>query len=145
MITNLPVTQDVKDFTTSQAPIKFKIDDDVFEAAPDVAAQLMLEFAAEAEKLDDQELVPADMMHIMTLLMQAVLLPNSFAVFNARLSDSEHPIGIKKFNDVVSWLMEQYGLRPTESDSDSSPGSDNLATGTRLTASVSAPALTSAG
>lgn len=139
MITNLPVDEDVKDFTTPKRTIKFKIDDDVFEAAPEIAAGLMLEFASEADRLDEQSLASADAMHIMTTLMQALLLPQSFTVFKSRLSDQLHPIGVQTFADVVSWLLEQYGLRPTESDSESSPGSDNLANGTRSTESAFDP------
>jgi len=112
-------TNGMMDFSLPSEPIRFRVDDDVFDAAPDIAAELALIFAAEAELLSDENTPTEKKIEIIHKLFRMVLLPESADLFIARLRDSARPIGIRRFERIVNWLLEQYGLRPTESDSDS--------------------------
>lgn len=133
-MTEVTMSEEMMDFTLPRKTIKFKIDDDVFEAPPDVAAELMLRFADEASALDadvtGRQPTPGEQLAVMHNLMRMILLPDSAERFIARLSDASRPIGVETFERVTDYLLESYGLRPTESDSPSSSGSDSPGTGT---------------
>ena len=62
-----------------------------------------------------------------------VLLPESNALFQKRLEDLENPIGLEQAGSVIEWLLEHYGMRPTEPSSDSSTGPVSPASGTNST------------
>jgi hypothetical protein len=47
-------------------------------------------------------------------------------------------IGIRRLMKILPWLMEQYGLHPTQPSSDSSSGSSDGVTGTSSADGVSA-------
>lgn len=130
MTTQVPMTDDIMDFTRRRDTIKFRVDDDVFEAPPDIAAELALRFVDDAGRLDDDAATHAEQVAVIHNMFRMILTPDSAERFIARLSDSTNPIGVDTFQRVTSWLLEQYGLRPTEPGSDSSSGSDNPDTGT---------------
>jgi hypothetical protein len=80
------------------------------------------------------------------LLKQAlkfVLLPESYERFSARLKDRHNPIDDDQLADVVLWLLEQYGLRPTAPSQPSSDGSPSPESGTSSTESTQPEAPTS--
>lgn len=131
------------DFSSPRASIKFRVDRDVFEAAPDIAAELALRYADEAEKLTANGATNEQQIEVIHKLFRMVLFPESADRFIARLSDQRYPISNEKIMKIVRWLFEEYGLRPTESDSASSTGSESPAAGTSSTASTSAEASTS--
>lgn len=135
----VPMTDEVLDFSSARKTLKFRVDDDLFEAPPDIAAELALRFADEAAQLDDDNGGPTSeqQVTVMRNLIRMILLPESAERFIARLSDAANPIGVETFERVVEHLLERYGLRPTESDSPSSSGSDSLGTGTSLRESPS--------
>lgn len=130
----------VKDFSTKRKPIKFRLDDDVFEAAPTLAADLVLDYAAKAEQLDGKSVSAAQQREVVHDLFNMVLLPESAERFIKRLSDPVHPIDHSQITEVMRWLFEEYGLRPTPPDSASSTGSGNPDGGTSSTVSTSPPA-----
>jgi hypothetical protein len=47
------------------------------------------------------------------------------------------PIELPKVNEILEWLMGEYGMRPPTSAEGSSDGSSNPASGTNSTESVS--------
>lgn len=128
------------DFSVSQKPIRFKVDDDIFEAVPDIAAELAMEYADLIEKVtsraDDDSIDVEEQKQVVYSTIRLVMFPESAERFIARLSDQQKPISQKKFGEITAWLMEQYGLRPTESDSASSTGSENQDAGTSSTVST---------
>lgn len=124
------VDDEVMDFSSPRPSLKFRVDDDVFEAAPDIAAELALDYADKVEQLGGDDATMAQQKEIIHSLFRMVLFPESAERFIERLSDQRHPIGQKKIADITRWLFEEYGLRPTESDSVSSTGSESPAAGT---------------
>lgn len=126
----------VRDFSSSRRSIKFRVDDDLFEAAPDVAAELVLEYADQAEQLERDGVNPAQQRDLVHSLFRMLLFPESADRFIARLSDPTRPIGHRKIAEITQWLFEEYGLRPTGPDSASSTGSENRDAGTSSTEST---------
>jgi hypothetical protein len=117
--TEIPVTEDIKDFSVERKPIKFKIDDDIFEAVPDVAAEVMIRFIDQASILENAEAPTNEKMNVIQGMFYMVLKKESADTFVARLNDPDRPISLNTFVEVVQWIMEQYSLRPTEPDSES--------------------------
>lgn len=118
-MTEVTVTEEIKDFSVQRQPIKFKIDDDIFEAVPDVAAEVMIRFIDQATILENSEASNDEKMSVIRGMFYMVLVEESADLFVARLNDPERPIGLSTFIAVVQWIMEQYSLRPTEPDSES--------------------------
>jgi hypothetical protein len=122
---------DVMDFSIGRKSIKFKVDDDYFEAVPDIAAELAMEYASQLEQLIQPEEVSLDSQkEVVYSTLRLVLFPESADRFIARLRDQETPIGQQRFTKITQWLLEQYGMRPTEQDSASSTGSESQDAGT---------------
>lgn len=128
----VPADDVMMDFSVGRKSIKFKVDDDIFEAVPDIAAELAMEYASRIEQLTkitggDEEDNPSfeSQREIAHSTVRLVLLPESADRFIARLGDPRNPIGTSRFGKITQWLLEQYGLRPTEQDSASSTGSES--------------------
>lgn len=132
----------IMDFSSGRRSIKFRVDDDVFEAAPDIAAELALRYSEQVERLDDQNAGADVQLEAIHALFRMVLFPESAERFVARLSDQRNPIGHEKITRITRWLFEEYGLRPTQSDAASSTGSESQDAGTSSTVTTPAEALT---
>jgi hypothetical protein len=131
------VNDGIKDFSSGRSSIPFRIDDDIFEAAPDIAAELALEYSDKVEQLDDQTATVEQQRDAIHALFRLVLFPESADRFIARLSDQRNPIGHQKITNITRWLFEEYGLRPTQSDAASSTGSESQDAGTSSTGTTS--------
>jgi hypothetical protein len=138
MTLSVPLDDEIMDFSTPRKSLKFKVDDDFFEAAPDVAAELAIEFMDKSQQLDDTDATAEQQIAVLHAMFNMVLFPESAEKFISRLRDPKNPIGYERINRIVKWLFESYGLRPTESDSSSSTGSESQDAGKSLTASTSA-------
>lgn len=145
---NVAADDEMMDFSLERASIKFRVDDDVFEAVPDIAAELAMEYAEKIERLqrsdgdDDEHVDMQAQKEIIYSTLRLVLYEESAERFIARLSDQRRPIGQVRFGNITTWLLEQYGMRPTTSDSASSTGSESQDAGTSSTASTSDAAST---
>lgn len=137
-----PIGPDIMDFSIARPPIKFKIDGDVFDAYPEVPALILMEFSAKSaaavDRADDQAA-----MDEMVDSLKLVLKPESAALFIDRMRNYENAIGIEHVKKVIPWVLEQYGLRPTEPASDSSDTPPSQGNGTTSTASTEVVALPS--
>ena len=121
----------VKDFSRQRKRLQFRIDDDLFEPARALPGKTLTRFAA---RFADVDKAPVDkQLDVFTEALGMVLLPESNARFQKRLDDLEQPIELEQASDVITWLLEEYGLRPTEPSSDSSSGLPSPASGTNST------------
>jgi hypothetical protein len=123
---------ETKDFTKKRRDISFRVDDDIFHAARGVPADVLLEFASEFAGLTMQA-SPAQQLKAFRGMFELVLLPDSLKRFNERLRDRDDPIEIDQVEEIITWLMEKYGLRPTELPSSSPPGPASPVPGITLT------------
>lgn len=127
----------MRDFTRERNKIEFKVDDDVFTAKSPIPAQTLIDFAQRFSSMTAKATVD-DQVQAFTAVLRLVLMPVSFDRFTARMSDPEEPIEIAQIEEIVEWLFEEYGLRPTEMPSDSSDGQPSPVPGTSLTGSTPA-------
>lgn len=129
------MTEPMKDFSKKRTDIVFRVDDDVFQAARGVPAEVLLDFATEFAGIETTATVDQQLKAFRSML-EVVLLPESLERFSARMRDRADPIEIDQVEDIVTWLMEQYGLRPTEAPSSSPDGRSVPAPGITSTAST---------
>lgn len=129
MVAAMPTT---RDFSKPRKRLAFTIDGDTFEAAPalpgDVYAQFVMLSAGTGERQTYQEQYLQ-----MKSALELVLLPESHERFVKRLADKLHPIDEDQMNDVLLWLMEEYGMRPTQPSQPSSDGQPSPESGTSST------------
>lgn len=121
----------MKDFTRARKRIEFVIDGDEFQAAPALPGKTLTEFAKRFADIADTG--PTDRLDVLADALSMVLLPDSAALFQKRFEDLANPIELDQASDVIVWLLEQYGLRPTQPSSSSVTGSPNPEPGTSLT------------
>lgn len=127
----VPTEGPVRDFTRKRTRLLFRIDDDLFEAAPALPGKTLGTFASRFS--DIQKAPVAKQLDIFAEALGLVLLPESNARFQKRLDDLEQPIELEQASDVITWLMEAYGHRPTEPSSPSSTGPASPVSGTSST------------
>jgi hypothetical protein len=127
-----PTPSAPRDFSRPRKRLTFTIDDDTFEAAPALPGDVFAEFVTlyndrvDADTYQEQH-------DLLKKALALALQPESWERFNARLSDKTRPIDDDQMSDVVLWLLEQYGLRPTEPSSPSSDGPASPESGTSST------------
>jgi len=121
----------MKDFSRARERIEFVIDGDVFQAAPALPGKTLTEFAKRFADIADTDL--SERLDVFADALGMVLLPDSAALFQKRFEDLANPIELEQASDVIVWLLEQYGLRPTRPSSPSSSGLPSPASGTSST------------
>lgn len=129
----------VKDFSRPRKRILFQIDGDQFEAAVAVPAETFVELSLRYSDLGESDSW-ADNYKALTAALELVLIPDSYERLAARFADKQRPIELDQIADIVLWLLEEYGLRPTQPSSDSSDGPSSPASGTSSTANTPAEA-----
>ena len=128
----------VKDFTRQRRRLQFRIDNDLFEAAPALPGNVLTAFAV---RFADVSKAPTEQqMQIFADALGMVLLPESNARFQKRFNDLKNPIELEQASDVIMWLMEAYGLRPTQPSSPSASGPPSPESGTSSTDAPQPPA-----
>lgn len=122
----------MKTFTSSTGePRKFAIDDEVFRCAADLPAGAATFLARMAKA------VPTDRILMLGDFLDLIILPEDAERFAARLGDPTHPITMNKFGEIIEWMLEEYGVRPTQPSSSSANGSSpNLNGGADSTGGV---------
>lgn len=123
-----------KDFSVSPEPISFRMEDDTFNCLPDIPLDLLMELAefatigreqggkAQAEKMKE--------------FFDGILDEDSAGRLRERMKKgAAQPVGKRILVDVLPWLLEVYGLRPTQESSESADGSDDTATSSTAGAS----------
>lgn len=128
---------EIRDFSKARKDISFRVDDDLFHAARGIPAEVLMGFASKFSSMDTSATVD-EQLDAFRSLLDVVLLPDSLKLFNERMRDRNNPIEMDQVEDIVTWLMEQYGLRPTELPSSSQDGQPAPVPGT--TSTVSTPA-----
>lgn len=120
---------EIVDFSRPPEPKRFRINDDIFEAAPELPLGTM-EIAANisAARIKDEGVEP------ILEFFDAILFDQSAARLRERAKSKTEPIGLAHLMPIINWLLEAYGLRPTQ-PSENSSGSPSE-TGTSLTDGV---------
>ena len=120
-------TIEIKDFDYDPTPKRFRIyrGGPVLEAAPELplpAVSLASKLAREAQQLvgtgDTEEIIG-----LMRQFLGEIILDESQAHLEVMFTDKQRPVSAPMLMNIFMWLMESYGMRPTQPSSDSSPTS----------------------
>lgn len=144
-----PADTDVKDFSAPPRKVTFNIDHsetagggpDRFDGVQDLPALLLVEFVGTLDQINDTDM--AQQPDLFKSIFELVLAEDSATRFIARMGDKNDPISLTQIMDIMPWVMEQYGMRPTQPSSDSSSGSESQDGGTNSTDSAPLPVSTS--
>jgi|SRR5690349_13067450 len=129
----------IKDFTVRDTTIKFKIYDEIFEASPELPLGMMQQMVKLRSLRDTVDEVGLDgVLDIVDMF----ILDESMERIRQMVNDKRKPFGVRHLQEIVPWLLEQYGLRPTQPSSNSSTGSLDGETGTSSTDGVQPAELT---
>jgi hypothetical protein len=128
-----------RDFSRKRKRLDFTIEGDTFDAAPALPGDVFAEFVTLYNSTGDTETYQQQH-DMLKRALELALLPDSWQRFAARLKDKERPIDDDQMSDVVLWLLEEYGMRPTQPSPDSSDGPASPESGTNSTESTPAEA-----
>lgn len=125
------MTTDVvyKDFTKPKKRVEFRIDEDLFEAPRVLPIPVMQELASTADRLKGN-LSNAEQLQMVISIFDTILPDAAAARLRERISSKEEPVDLEQIMDIMLWLLEVYGLRPTQPSADSSAGQPAVTSGT---------------
>jgi hypothetical protein len=133
METPAPPDDGIKDFTKKRKKLRFKIDNDIFEAAPAVPADTLITFSKRFAGSDPEKMTVEQQLSLFEEMLSVTLLPESLPRFKDRMADPANPVDIDQVGEVVDWLFESYGMVPTKQPTESSDGLPSQESGTTLT------------
>jgi hypothetical protein len=118
-----------KDFSLSEEPVVFKIGDDDFPCHPEVSLDTLVELATLRSSNSDGVDIEAQMRRMHDFFDYVIADPGMGERFRERTAvptkekPNPKPIGMRHIVPIMQWLMEVYGLRPTQPSSESADGS----------------------
>ena len=122
-----------KDFTLDAPEIKFAIAGENFDASPALSALLLQQISdiVDAFTEDDKSATMIDKINKLIEFCDAILIGDDC---KARFAKIAPTLDLQRqIMPLLYWLLEAYGLRPTEVSSDSSPTSPTETDGTTST------------
>lgn len=128
----------MKDYSKQrEAFIPFRIGTNEYHAITGLPAQILLDFAAKFGSMETGVTPVAEQVQAFTEMLELVLEPDSMALFleNMKSTDTVNMIEIDQIDRVLTDLVEEYGLRPTQPSSPSADGPPSPEPGTSLTGS----------
>jgi hypothetical protein len=131
-----------RDFSRKRKRLDFTINGDTFDAAPALPGDVFAEFVTLYTSTGDTETYQQQH-DLLKQALELALMPESWERFADRLKDKEQPIDDDQMSDVVLWLLEEYGMRPTQPSPSSSDGPASPESGTPSTESTQPEASTS--
>lgn len=127
--------QGIRDFTIKREPIQFRIDDDVFKAPAIISPIALRKISAMYTEIGDISSLGNDIDRTLNILghIFGILLPGPSGIrFKERLLSEEEPLDLNaQVIPALYWLLEQYGMRPTQPSSPSPDGSTDGQTNTQ--------------
>jgi hypothetical protein len=125
----------MKDFSRERNKIQFRIDDDIFECRSALAADVLLDFTVKFGSVKEDD-PGTESRAILLDVLEEVLQPPSFSRFRQRMADRNNPIELPQVNQIIEWVFEEYGLRPTQPSDTLSPGQSSPGSGMSSTESA---------
>lgn len=117
----------IMDFAAGETAPDFWVGDDHFDCVPDIPLGMMQQLA----NLRDIQKIVTETGNLVGLLkiFDELLTPESATLFRVCVEEKK-TIGIRRIMKILPWMMEQFGLHPTQPSSPSSPGSNDGEIGT---------------
>lgn len=136
--------QGITDLTNRRPRPMFRIGDEVYYGKVEIATGVMMRYAARAAQLqktmdpNDSEAEVAETVKMFRLMLRresadrlvghlhmvpAGATEEDEARISEEAEDDDNAVGMQTFMKLLPWLMEQYGMAPTEPSSNAAAGS----------------------
>lgn len=127
------MTDDVrfKDFTKKRKPVFFTVEGERFDCYAAIALPSLQEIVEVSRNFSTETAVES-----FAAFFAIVMEPENAARMEVLLRDKKNPLDQEQAVEIMQWLLEVYGLRPTQPLSESSPGSPTDNAGTPSEAGV---------
>jgi len=125
-----------KDFTKVLSRKYFRVGAEEFDALPTLPIPVMQELIRASTGLRGKDL-GAEALDQVLGIFDSILVPESAQRFKARIASVTDPVDLTQVMDIMTWLMELYGKRPTQQSPESSSGLPTETDGMISTAGVS--------
>lgn len=124
----------IRDFTIRQKKIQFRVDEDIFDAYAILGLPLLQELVNISKGMS--KLVDEGKYEAVFDVFDKLLYPDSAKRFRERATSlGDDAIDVRKqLMPILHYLLEEYGVRPTEPSSASSTGLPSGTGGTSFTA-----------
>ncbi len=120
------------DFSLSPEPVTFTIAPDEFRCVPEIPLDGITDLVKIARKQEGES--DEARFNRIYEFFDSIMEPESATRFRRRGRRSTpddvntNPIGMRHVMQILPWLMEVYGLRPTQASAESSDGSTQTST-----------------
>ena len=108
----------MKDFTKKKKVVQFVFDGEVYRCYPGLAPEGLQELIKYAD-----DITPQNALASLDGFFGIVMNEENARKIQLKLRDKESPLEIDVATDMMLWILEEFGLRPTQSSPDSSTGS----------------------
>lgn len=98
----------VKDFSRPADLIRFRVDDDVFEALPELPALDAILVTDLLNTFDSASITGRDRFDLIVKFVEIVMTTESAERFVARLTSRERPLGFNRLLEIMIWLVNRY-------------------------------------
>jgi hypothetical protein len=91
-------------------PISFMLYGEEFFCRPAIQGKVLLDLVSKS----GDENNAAEAAAVITTFFSTVLMPESYERFDALATDPDRIVEVERLGEIVGWLVEQYGDRPTQ-------------------------------
>jgi hypothetical protein len=119
---------EMKDFTKKREPVWFRINGVDLRAKPAVGMATVQRVMTVNESLKSG--TEADKLSKLAELFGLLLHSGSVDAFNTVMADEDDPVDTDQLTDMLNYVMEKQGLRPTQPSTESSKSPSNGPLGT---------------
>lgn len=134
-----------RDFSGEAEPISFQVGSEVFQAHDDIPLKHLARLGDLGADLEATGNGTGNIVLKILRVFERLLTPESYERFAKAVNgESEISIGVNRIRAIIPWILEQYGMRPTEapsSFSDTSIESGESLTGGAVHAELTAETL----
>lgn len=103
--------------TEGKESISFKIHDEEFNCRQEMQGKVLLNLIAKSGGEN-----PAESAQVIDEFFKTVLMPESYARFDALTQDPDRIVSMETLGEITGWLVEAYSDRPTQRPEVSPPG-----------------------
>lgn len=126
------VSTETPDFTPV-SNVKFTLYGEEYRGVPELTLEDSFQYENLVMQLNDKDSSLEKRVETMKMVIRTLLEPDSAERLINGTRDRQKPIGTNTLYKIFSYIMSEYGERPTLPGEDSSTGSDSPASGTPLT------------
>jgi hypothetical protein len=122
------VMAEIKDFSKRRQPVVFLLDGQQYEGHKSIPADVLTTLMGQMQGMDPASTPVDQQLDGYKEFLRTCLLPESWSRFEIRLKerdDEDNSIEVDQLDDIATWLLERYGMRPTQPSGNSPDGPSN--------------------